>query len=326
MPKIRSPELGENMDSISGKIAIVTGGGTGMGRELCLYLARRGCHVALCDLSDENMAATAELCKAAAPDGTRITTHQCDVSDEAQVVGFRNQVMASHETEYINLLFNNAGIGGGGSFVTDDRASWELTFDVCWWGVYFCARAFLPMLIASEEAILVNTSSINGFWASVGPSSPHTSYSAAKFAVKGFTEALMTDLRLNAPHVSAALVMPGHIGTSIAINSGKAHGPIDTTVVRKRLAERGLPVDQWSDDDIEQMVADRAVSFRDDAPTTAAEAAEFIIEQALAGEWRILVGTDAVAIDEFVRADPHSAYEPEFIDRVHAAGHLNVFG
>jgi NAD(P)-dependent dehydrogenase (short-subunit alcohol dehydrogenase family) len=317
---------GDIMESISGKIAVVTGGGTGMGRELCLLLAARGAHVALCDISEENMSVTAELCRAAAPAGTTISTHICDVSDEAQVVAFRDAVTAAHQTEHISLLFNNAGIGGGGSFVNDDREKWELTFNICWGGVYYCARAFMPLLIAAEEAIIVNTSSINGFWGSVGPHQAHTSYSAAKFAVKGFTESLMTDLRINAPHVKAAVVMPGHIGTSIGINSGLAHGPVDTTVVRKRLAEMGLPVDQWSNDEIAQMIADRAIAFRDNAPTTATEAAAFIVDQALAGEWRILVGDDAVAIDEFVRADPGNAYEPEFLDRVHAAGHLQVFG
>jgi hypothetical protein len=77
---------------------------------------------------------------------------------------------------------------------------WERTFNICWGGVYNCTRAFLPLLQHAEEGHIVNTSSINGFWASVGPRIPHTAYSAAKFAVKGFTEALITDLRINAPH------------------------------------------------------------------------------------------------------------------------------
>src|SRR5262249_57919553 len=99
------------------------------------------------------------------------------------------------------LLFNNAGIGGGGGFVKDDRAEWERTFDICWFGVYYCARAFLPLLTASDDAYIVNTSSVNGFWACLGPDVAHTAYSSAKFAVKGFSEALLVDLRLNAPHV-----------------------------------------------------------------------------------------------------------------------------
>ena len=84
---------------------------------------------------------------------------------------------------------------------------------MCWGGVYHCSRAFVPLLVASDDAYLVNTSSVNGFWACLGPGIPHTAYSAAKFAVKGFSEALVTDFRVNAPHVKVAVVMPGHIGT-----------------------------------------------------------------------------------------------------------------
>ena len=79
---------------------------------------------------------------------------------------------ASTSTDHIDLLFNNAGIGGGGSFVTDDRGEWDRTFGVCWGGVYNCTRAFMPLLVASDEAYIVNTSSVNGFWASLGPDRP----------------------------------------------------------------------------------------------------------------------------------------------------------
>src|ERR1041384_282082 len=111
-----------------------------MGRELTVQLAAAGCHVALCDVSSESMAETKQLAEAAATAGAAVSTHLCDVSDEGQVVAFRDAVRARHPA--INLLFNNAGIGGGGSFVNDDRAEWDKTFGVCWSGVYFCTRAF----------------------------------------------------------------------------------------------------------------------------------------------------------------------------------------
>jgi NAD(P)-dependent dehydrogenase (short-subunit alcohol dehydrogenase family) len=279
----------------------------------------------MCDVSEDDMAETARLCESEAPEGTRISTHRCDVSVEEQVEAFRDAVRREHGTDHVNLLFNNAGIGGGGGFVDGDRDEWEKTFGVCWSGVYFCSRAFMPMLVASDEAVIVNTSSVNGFWASVGPDTSHTAYSAAKFAVKGFTEALITDLRLNAPHVRAAVVMPGHIGTSIAINSRKILGPIDPTVVRKRMAERGLPVDQMSDDDLMAIIDQMAVGFRDNAPTTAAQAATIILDGVREGRWRILVGDDAHAIDEIVRSDPEAAYDVDFIDRIRAAGHFRTF-
>ena len=191
---------------------MVTGGGTGMGRELVRQLAAEGCDVAMCDVAEEAMAETAALCAAASPSAT-VTTFVADVADERQVLAFRDAVARDHATDRIHLLFNNAGIGGGGSMVLDSRAEWDATFAVCWGGVYHGTRAFLPMLLAADEGHVVNTSSVNGFWACLGPNIAHTAYSAAKFAVKGFTEALIVDFRLNAPHVRAAVVMPGHVGT-----------------------------------------------------------------------------------------------------------------
>ena len=103
----------------------------------------------------------------------------------------------------------------------NSRDEWERTFNICWGGVYLCTRAFLPMLQKADKGHIVNTSSVNGFWAQIGVNIPQTAYSAAKFAVKGFSEALQTDLRLNAPHIKCSVVMPGHIGTGIAANTGK---------------------------------------------------------------------------------------------------------
>jgi NAD(P)-dependent dehydrogenase (short-subunit alcohol dehydrogenase family) len=290
------------MDNFAGRIAVVTGGGTGMGRDLVHQLAAEGCHVATCDVSMENLTATRESALAGAPDGTRITLHQCDVSDEAQVERFRDEVVAQHETDHVNLVFNNAGIGGGGSFVTDERSAWERTFDVCWGGVYLCSRAFVPLLVASDEGHLINTASINGFWATVGPHRAHTAYSAAKFAVKGFTEALINDFRLNAPHVGVSVVMPGHIGTDIVLNSLAVHGGVadpETTEIGN--------------------------AFRSLAPTTAGQAATIILDGVRANRWRILVGDDAHIIDDHVRETPEAVYEPEFFKKIQAAGALESF-
>src|SRR5262245_8459486 len=210
------------MKSFAGKIAVVTGGGTGMGRELVRQLAAEGCHVSMCDVSAENMQQTKAQAEAGAPRGTRVHTFVADVSSEEQLVAFRAAVAAAHETDYVNLVFNNAGIAGGGSLIEAPREEWEKTFAVCWYGVYFGTRTFAPMLIASDEGHLINTSSVNGFWASLGPNTAHTAYSAAKFAVKGFTEALINDFKLHAPHVKVSLVMPGHVGTEIVKNSRRA--------------------------------------------------------------------------------------------------------
>src|SRR5690348_4474079 len=266
-----------------------------MGRELVRQLAAEGCHVATCDVSEESLEDTRALADEGAAAGTRVSTFVADVADEAHWLRFRDHVASEHSTDSINLLFNNAGIGGGGSFIREERSQWEDTFAVCWGGVYLGCRTFLPMLIAADEGHIVNTSSVNGFWASLGPNVPHTAYSAAKFAVKGFTEALITDLRMHAPHVKASVVMPGHIGTSIVINSGKFFGrePKEMTaeqlaVLRERLGQRGMNVSGASDDDLRVGMQMQAEMFRDAAPTTAAQAATIILDGVRAERWRIL--------------------------------------
>ncbi len=274
------------MNSFAGKVAIVTGGGSGMGREMVRQLAAQGCSVATCDLNADSLAETRELAPAAG--SAVVSVHQCDVSDEAAVLRFRDEALAAHRADHVDLVFANAAIGGGGSFINDPREQWERVFAVNWWGVYYTARTFLPLLIASPEGVLVNTSSVNGIWASLGPAWPHTAYSTAKFAVKGFTESLIEDLRTNAPHVRAVLVMPGYIGTNIVGNSMRAFGVTDSAEIDKANA-----------------------GWRDNAPTTAAEAATIILDGVRSGAWRILVGEDAKKLDEFVRANPESTYDHE---------------
>ena len=314
------------MKSFEGKFAVVTGGGAGMGRELARQLAAEGCNVATCDVSQKNMAETAALIeKDRPPQGTRVSTHVADVSDEAQLVRFRKEAEERHQTDKLNLLFNNAGIGGGGSFVNDSREEWERTFNVCWGGVYLGCRTFLPMMLGADEGHVVNTASVNGFWASLGPHVSHTAYAAAKFAVKGFTEALITDLRLNAPHIKCSVVMPGHIGTSIVANSRKVISGRDEDQLsaediaraRARIARNmGEAASQLTDEQIAALAAEQARRFLEDAPTTAAQAATIILDGVRAERWRILVGDDAHAMDRLVREDPEHAYELEFFSRL----------
>ena len=321
------------MKDFAGKIAVITGGGTGMGREIAKQLVAEGCTVAMCDVSAENMAETKRLAQANAPQGTRIMTFVADVSSEEQILKFRDAVARELDTDRIHLLFNNAGIGGGPSFITSPREEWEKTFNVCWYGVYYSCRAFLPMILKANEAHIVNTSSVNGFWASLGPTRAHTAYPAAKFAVKGFTEGLINDLRLNAPHVKCSLVMPGHIGTSIVENSRKVltgHGIAEMSAVeiadaRRAIKAMGFPADALSDDQVRQMVQERARQFETDAPTSAAEAATIILNGVRNEQWRILIGKDAETMDQLVREAPEQAYEQIFVDRLRAAGHWKGF-
>ena len=135
------------MTEFAGRTAVVTGGGSGMGRELVRQLVAEACNIATCDVSPTGLAETQRLCAAAGlPQGLRVTTHIVDVADRTQVERFRDEVADRHQTDKIHLLFNNAGISGGGSMVTNSREEWERTFNICWGGVYNCTRAFLPML------------------------------------------------------------------------------------------------------------------------------------------------------------------------------------
>ena len=315
------------MKDFAGRIAVVTGGGTGMGRELVRQLVAEGCNVAMCDVSAAAMAETKRLCEVERlPQGLRITAHVADVSDAAAVDRFRDEVASQQDTDRINLLFNNAGIGGGGSMIANSREEWERTFNICWGGVYNNTRTFLPMMLKADRGHIVNTSSINGAWASVGPSTPHTAYAAAKFAVKGFTEALIADLRINAPHIGCSVVMPGHIGTSIVANSRKIQAGTQSDDItqteiaraRTRIAASGKDPSELSDEAIRDLVAERARRFLKDAPMTAAQAATVILEAVKAGQWRILVGEDAKMIDAAVRATPEDAYSLDFFEAIRA--------
>jgi NAD(P)-dependent dehydrogenase (short-subunit alcohol dehydrogenase family) len=298
-----------------------------MGRVLVCLLAAAGCDVAMCDVSLDHMDETFDLATAAGDEVT-LSAFVADVSDESAMLAFADHVSAEHG-DAVHLLFNNAGIGGGGSLVAGDRAEWDRVFAVCFTGVLNGMRAFLPLLMASERGHVVNTSSINGLWACLGPTGAHTAYSAAKFAVRGLTEALLVDFRVNAPHLTASVVMPGHIGTRIVRNSMIEFGRdpknmTDETVaeLRRMLGRRGIDVSAASDEDLRNLVQLRAESFENDAPTTAAEAATIILDAVKAGEWRVLVGPDARDIDRLLRERPADAYTEAFMDDLDAMGHF----
>ena len=188
----------------------------------------------------------------------------CDVSDEAQVLKFRDELLEQHATDHVDLVFSNAGVAGGASFVKDSRQEWERTFEINWYGVYYCARAFLPLLIASGDGVLVNVSSVAGFWATAGAGTPISAYAASEFAIKGFSEALVEDLRSNAPQVRVAVAMPGVVNTDIAENSRRILGLPD--------------VEQLSDAELMEMMNDQggpcssawACCARASPPTTSA--------------------------------------------------------
>jgi len=308
------------VDSFGGKLAVVTGGGSGIGRELVRQLAAQGCSVAACDLNADSVAVTAATAWASAPRGVAVTGHACDVADEAQVLRFRDELLDQHATDHVDLVFSNAGIFGGASFVKDSREEWERTFNNNWRGVYYCARTFLPLLIASGDGVLVNTSSVSAFWATAGRGAPISAYSTSKFAIKGFSEALIEDLRSNAPQVRVVVVMPGVVNTDIGLNSRRVLGLPDWEELNDAqllelipeagrtalIAMRQLPED-FSADDLRRAIPRLKEEFKDKG-FTAAQAATIILDGVRSGAWRILVGEEAKMLDEQARANPEAPF------------------
>ena len=311
------------MKDLSGRIAVVTGGGAGIGRALVRQLVAQGCHVATCDVLEDNLAETLRLAEADAPQGVRVSGHRCDVAEEADIERLCSEVQGAHESDCVHLLFNNAGIAGGGSFVSAMREEWERTFDICWRGVYLMCRHFLPLLMRAPEGHVINTSSVNGFRAALGANIPHTAYSAAKYAVRGFTEGLINDFRFNAPHLRASVVMPGYVGSGIARNTLEILGRDvmgdlsdafidahrDSYVAEGWLADRDAPADE-----IRAHLATITQRYEDGGITPEAAAA-IILDGVRAERWRILVGEDAVMLDEAVRSDPEGTYDLDFVGR-----------
>jgi NAD(P)-dependent dehydrogenase (short-subunit alcohol dehydrogenase family) len=311
------------VDSFAGRLAVVTGGGSGIGRELVRQLAAQGCSVAACDLNADTVAVTAATVWAAAPPGVRVTSHTCDVSDEAQVLRFRDELLEQHARDHADLVFSNAGIFAGASFVKDSREEWERTFAINWGGVYVCARTFLPLLIASGDGVLVNIGSVAGFWPTAGAGAPITAYCTSEFAIKGFSEALIEDLRSNAPQVRVVVVMPGTVNTDIGLNSRRALGlpeweqlsdaellELIPDAGRAALIAMGQLAEDFSADDLRQLLPRLKNEFQDKG-FTAAQAATIILDGVRSGAWRILVGEEAKMLDEQVRANPEAPFNYE---------------
>jgi NAD(P)-dependent dehydrogenase (short-subunit alcohol dehydrogenase family) len=195
------------MRDFKGRVAAITGAGSGIGRALARDLARRGTHLALCDIDEGGLAETASLCQGL---GVKVTTQHVDVARRSAVEAWADQVVADHGR--VNLIVNNAGVALGATVESMSYEDFEWLINIDFWGVVYGTKSFLPHLKASGEGHVVNLSSVFGL-VSV-PS--QSAYNAAKFAVRGFTDTLRMELEIERAPVSVTTVHPGGIKTNIA--------------------------------------------------------------------------------------------------------------
>lgn len=266
------------MKSFAGKVAAVTGAASGMGRSLAVLLAKQGCEVALSDVDEVGLAESARLAEAAKP-GIRVTKKVVDVANQDAMKEWAREVASDHGR--VNLIFNNAGIAYSATLEGADQKDFDRLMDIDFWGVVYGTRAFLPYLRASGEGHVVNTSSLFGLIAFPG----NGTYNSAKFAVRGFTEALRMEFEITGAPVSATCIHPGGIKTNIA-RAARVH---------PSMADLGIT-------DAEKSKRDFEKAFR----VTADEAAAIILRGVQKNKRRVLVGTDAKAIDLVQRLLPGS--------------------
>jgi len=268
------------MKSFENKVAAITGAASGMGRALAIALARRGCHLALSDVQAEQLAKTATI--AGSVGRVKITTEHVDVSKRDQVYTWADATARAHGR--VNLIFNNAGVTYASTIEGAGYDQFEWIVGINFWGVVYGTKAFLPYLKASGDGHVVNISSLFGLLGYPGQGT----YTATKFAVRGFTETLREELEIERAPVSATCVHPGGIKTNIA-RSARVSGS---------LKDLGVEDVEGSAKRFEKMF------FR----TTAEDAAELILRGVERNARRVLVGGDARLLDVVQRLLP-SSYE-----------------
>lgn len=251
----------------AGRVAAVTGAGSGIGRALASDLAGRGLQLALCDVDQQGLSETVARCEGA---GVKVTAQPVDVADRAAVFAWADRVVADHGA--VHLVVNNAGVGLGAPIETMRHEDFAWLMAIDFWGVVHGTQAFLPHLTATGEGHIVNVSSVFGL-ISVPTQS---AYNAAKFAVRGFTDALRMELEIAGSPVSCTTVHPGGVKTNIARNARLDPGVADLAGDR---------------------VDDPGATFDAVARTTPAQAAAQILAAVERNRRRALIGPDAKAID-----------------------------
>ncbi|HEX5365687.1 MAG TPA: SDR family NAD(P)-dependent oxidoreductase [Acidimicrobiales bacterium] len=259
------------MHLTSGRVAAITGAGSGIGRALAEDLAGRGLGLALCDIDRQGLDETVERCEGR---GVKVTADRVDVADRAAVFAWADRAVADHGA--VHLAVNNAGVALGAPIETMSYQDFEWLMGINFWGVVHGTKAFLPHLLAAGEGHIVNMSSVFGL-ISV-PS--QAAYNAAKFAVRGFTDALRMELEIAGRPVSCTTVHPGGVKTNIARTARVDPGVAELTG---------------------EVVEDAGAGFDKVARTTPAAAAAQILAGVERNRRRVLVGRDATVIDLVAR-------------------------
>ena len=281
------------MSGVRGKVAVVTGAASGIGRALALGLARRGARLALSDVDEDGLAETARPARAA---GAEVHTARLDVSDRAAFGAYAEAVVGHYGV--VHQVYNNAGVGGvARPLVETDYAQFDRVLGVNLWGVIHGTREFLPHLIASGDGHLVNVSSLNGFMGQAHMAA----YCTSKFGVRGFTEAVRAEMRVGRHPVRVTVVHPGGVKTNISTAA--------------LAAATGLAPAERARQERRTRVYNETL-FR----TTADEAARIVLDAVEAGRERVLVGADARGVDLGVRVFP------TFYSRVVAWWERRTFG
>ena len=263
------------MKQFEGKVAAITGAGSGIGQALALALAAERCHLALSDIDEAGLADTARQAKQL---GVEVSTHQVDVSQRQQMEDWAQAIVAHHGK--VNMIFNNAGVGQGGTVSGTDYADYEWVMAINFWGVIYGTKVFMPYLEQSGDGHVVNISSVLGIM-----TTPMTSaYCASKFAVRGFTESLRQELDMLDNGVSATCVHPGGIKTNIAQTS--------------RMSESASDVSGVSASETSALFEKHVLNM------TPANAAKIILDAVRHNRRRVLVGKDAKALDAMQRSAP----------------------
>ncbi|MGK2882902.1 MAG: SDR family NAD(P)-dependent oxidoreductase [Mycobacterium sp.] len=254
------------MQGFAGKVAVVTGAGSGIGQALAIELARSGALLAISDVDTDGLAVTEEQLKAI---GAPVKSNRLNVVERERFLSYADEV--KDHFGKVNQIYNNAGIAFTGDVEISHFKDIERVMDVDFWGVVNGTKAFLPHLIESGDGHVVNVSSLFGLFSVPG----QAAYNAAKFAVRGFTEALRQEMILAGHPVAVTTVHPGGVKTAIARNAGAADG----------------------------LDAEKLASFFDKklASTTPERAAQIILEGVRKKRARVLVGNDAKVLDLVVR-------------------------